>query len=63
MPECEEILRAAAEDTVVPAGGSWSRRINKGQVLRIVDLEGGRPWISFATMLTILKTGTLLPTR
>jgi uncharacterized protein len=28
------------EDTVVPARGSWSRRLEKGQVLRIVDLEG-----------------------
>lgn len=30
------------EDTIVPAGGSWSRRIDKGQMLRIVDLEGGQ---------------------
>ena len=40
MHEYEEIPRAAVEDTVVPARGSWSRRIDKGQVLRIVDLEG-----------------------
>ena len=29
-----------AEDTVIPARGSWSRRIEHGQTLRIVDLEG-----------------------
>ena len=63
MPECEEIPRAAAEDTVIPAGGSWSRRIDKGQVLGSSIWRVGRPWISFATMLTTLKTGTLLPTR
>ena len=28
------------EDTVLPARASWSRRIDKGQLLRIVDLEG-----------------------
>ena len=28
------------EDTVVPARGSWSRRLGKGEHLRIVDLEG-----------------------
>jgi urea carboxylase-associated protein 1 len=28
------------EDSVVPARGSWSRRILKSQVLKIVDLEG-----------------------
>ncbi|MGQ0651083.1 MAG: DUF1989 domain-containing protein [Betaproteobacteria bacterium] len=28
------------EDTVVPARGSWSRSLAKGEVLRIVDLEG-----------------------
>ena len=28
------------EDTIIPAGGSWSREINKGEILRIVDLEG-----------------------
>ena len=41
MHRYEEIPRAAVEDTVVPArGSSRSRRIDKGQVLRIVDLEG-----------------------
>ena len=40
MHEYEDIPGAAVEDTVVPARGSWSRRIDKGQVLRIVDLEG-----------------------
>ena len=28
------------EDTVVPARGSWSRELAKGEMLRIVDLEG-----------------------
>ena len=28
------------EDTVLPARASWSRRIDKGERLRIVDLEG-----------------------
>jgi len=28
------------EDIVVPARGSWSRRVEKGQHLRLVDLEG-----------------------
>jgi urea carboxylase-associated protein 1 len=28
------------EDTIVPAGDPWSARIKKGDVLRLVDLEG-----------------------
>ena len=28
------------EDTVIAAGGSWSRIINQGEMLRIIDLEG-----------------------
>jgi urea carboxylase-associated protein 1 len=28
------------EDTIVPARGSWSRRLEKGETMRIVDLEG-----------------------
>ncbi len=28
------------EDTIVPAGQPWSRRIAKGDVLRLIDLEG-----------------------
>jgi urea carboxylase-associated protein 1 len=28
------------EDAVVPAGQPWSRRIAKGEVLRLIDLEG-----------------------
>ncbi len=31
-----------AEDTVIPARGSWSRRIGRGQTLRIIDLEGSQ---------------------
>lgn len=40
MPEQAEINGTVIEDTVVPARGSWSRRLDKGQMLRIVDLEG-----------------------
>jgi uncharacterized protein len=36
----EAIKGAIIEDTVIPARGSWSRNIDKGEVLRIVDLEG-----------------------
>jgi hypothetical protein len=36
----ERIEGAIAEDSVVPARGSWSRVIAKGQHMRIVDLEG-----------------------
>ncbi len=32
----------AALDAVLPAGEAWLRRINRGQVLRIVDLEGNQ---------------------
>lgn len=28
------------EDTVLPAGGRWGRRLNKGQRLRFIDIEG-----------------------
>src|SRR5476649_1688891 len=28
------------EDTIVPARGSWSRVLGRGQAMRIVDLEG-----------------------
>lgn len=31
---------AIIEDTVVPARGSWSRILDRGQSLRIIDLEG-----------------------
>ena len=34
------------EDTIIPGGGSWSRQINKGEILRIVDL-GGRQAVDF----------------
>jgi urea carboxylase-associated protein 1 len=33
-------MSEAIEDTVLPARASWSRRMDKGQRLRIVDLEG-----------------------
>jgi urea carboxylase-associated protein 1 len=36
----EEIPGRIVEDTVVPARGSWSRKLAKGQMMRIVDLEG-----------------------
>ncbi len=28
------------EDTIIPARGSWSRRVERGRTLRIIDLEG-----------------------
>jgi uncharacterized protein len=34
--------RDAVVDEIVPAGEPWMRRVNKGQVLRIVDLEGNQ---------------------
>src|SRR5947207_1537272 len=36
QPAMAEVM----EDTVLPARASWSRRIDKGERLRIVDLEG-----------------------
>lgn len=36
----EKVTGKLLEDTVVPAGGSWSRRLDKGQMMRIIDLEG-----------------------
>lgn len=40
MSANETIGGVIVEDLVVPAGGSWSRVIKKGQVIRIIDLEG-----------------------
>jgi urea carboxylase-associated protein 1 len=40
VKEYESIAGAILEDTVIPARSSWSRRINRGERLRIVDLEG-----------------------
>ena len=31
---------AIVEDTVIAARGSWSRRIERGRTLRIIDIEG-----------------------
>jgi uncharacterized protein YcgI (DUF1989 family) len=36
----ESITGKVIEDTVVPARGSWSRTVKKGEMMRIVDLEG-----------------------
>jgi urea carboxylase-associated protein 1 len=36
----EKIGGSIVEDTVVPARGSWSRVLDAGQSLRIVDIEG-----------------------
>ena len=36
----EEFNGEVAEDTVIDAGKSWSRLVEKDQMLRIVDLEG-----------------------
>lgn len=41
MPkDYQSIQGAVLEDSIVPARGSWSRRLDRGQMLRIVDLEG-----------------------
>ncbi len=40
MHEYEKLSGNIIEDSVIPAGGSWSRRLDKGQRLRIVDVEG-----------------------
>jgi urea carboxylase-associated protein 1 len=36
----ETIAGRIVHDWVVPAGGSWSRTIERGQTLRMIDLEG-----------------------
>jgi urea carboxylase-associated protein 1 len=36
----EKIDGRMVEDSVIAAGGSWSRVVDKGQLMRIVDLEG-----------------------
>lgn len=36
----ETVAGVVVEDTVIPAGGHWSRVIEQGQMLRIIDLEG-----------------------
>jgi uncharacterized protein len=40
MSAYELIDGTMIEDTIIPARGSWSRRLSKGEFLRIVDLEG-----------------------
>jgi uncharacterized protein len=40
MKEYESITGTVVEDTIIPAGGSWSRQLGKGEHMRIVDLEG-----------------------
>jgi urea carboxylase-associated protein 1 len=40
MQAYEKIEGKLLEDSVVPAGGSWSRILKTGERLRIVDLEG-----------------------
>jgi uncharacterized protein len=40
MQDYEKIGSTIIEDTVVPAGGSWSRIVNKPECLRIVDIQG-----------------------
>src|SRR3954468_21928109 len=38
--EFEKIPRRTVSDEVIAARAGWSREISRGQVLRIVDLEG-----------------------
>src|SRR4051812_18435595 len=40
MQDYENIGSTIIEDTIVPAGGAWSRIVNKPECLRIVDIEG-----------------------
>ena len=40
MKEYESITGTVVEDTIISAGGSWSRQLAKGEHMRIVDLEG-----------------------
>src|SRR5262245_45473983 len=40
MQPFEKFSGKLVEDSVVAARGSWSRRVDRGQMLRIVDLEG-----------------------
>lgn len=40
MREYEKLPGKIIEDTVIAPGSSWSRQLNKGQHLRVVDLEG-----------------------
>jgi len=40
VKDFERVAGTILEDSVIPARGSWSRRFNKGETLRIVDLEG-----------------------
>lgn len=40
VDQFDKFMGAIIEDTVIAAGGSWSRVVEKGNMLRIVDLEG-----------------------
>src|SRR5262245_18357333 len=40
MKEYESMTGAVVGYTIIPAGGSWSRQLGKGEHMRIVDLEG-----------------------
>jgi uncharacterized protein YcgI (DUF1989 family) len=62
MNRYESIAGDIVQDVVVPARGSWSGVLKKGQMMRIVDLEGKQA-TSFVTMRTITKTDTPPPTR
>ena len=44
QPLCESHLKIdhAASDTLQPAGEPWLHRVTRGQVLRIIDLEGNQ---------------------
>ena len=66
----EEGALPVAQDEVVAAGAPWSARLKRGQVLRIVDLEGEQgvdflcydaadPRERYYAPNTIKKSGTL----
>ena len=57
------IAGTVLEDTTVPARGSWSPRIDKGEMLRIVDLEGKQASIFSATTRTTTAIATPRRTR
>ena len=40
MPEKPDIKGKILEDTTITAGAGWSRVLNSGEMMRIVDLKG-----------------------
>ena len=48
----------ATVDAIVPAGEPWMQRLSKGQILRIVDLEGNQAVDTQFLMRTTPKSTT-----